>query len=188
MSTANKTLVSKYFEEIFNKKNLAACDELVATDFVENAPPPFAAGAPGRVHGPTSTRETAVFLLTVFPDLRMTVEALIAEGDIVAARVLAAGTSVATEAAPAGVRFSAGQSHWFRVQGRQLAEHWATRDDLSVIVPFVGAYAAGAPAKRAARKPAKKPASKPAKKPASKPAKKPAKKPAAAAKPARRRA
>ena len=31
---------------------------------------------------------------------------------------------------PTGKRFVARQSHWFRVEGGRLAEHWAIRDDL----------------------------------------------------------
>ncbi|TAH51001.1 MAG: hypothetical protein EYC68_12270 [Chloroflexota bacterium] len=30
--------------------------------------------------------------------------------------------------------FAARQSHWFRVKGNKLAEHWATREDLPVLV------------------------------------------------------
>ncbi|HEX2742742.1 MAG TPA: hypothetical protein VHM69_20040, partial [Rubrobacter sp.] len=37
-----------HFEEIFNHKNLAACDEIMAEDFVEHAVAPFAQSAPGK--------------------------------------------------------------------------------------------------------------------------------------------
>jgi predicted ester cyclase len=33
-----------------------------------------------------------------------------------------------------GKRFSAQQSHWFRIEGSKLAEQWATRDDLSAML------------------------------------------------------
>ena len=52
MSEANKELVRRLFEEIFNRKNLAVCDEIMAEDFVEHAAAPFAPSAPGRVNGP----------------------------------------------------------------------------------------------------------------------------------------
>ena len=35
---------------------------------------------------------------------------------------------------PTGKRFSARQSHWFRVEDGKLAEHWATREDLSAML------------------------------------------------------
>ena len=37
MSEANKELVRRHFEEIFSRKNLAVCDEIMAEDFVEHA-------------------------------------------------------------------------------------------------------------------------------------------------------
>ena len=87
-SEANKQLVKRHFEEIFNKKNLAVCNEIMAEEFVEHAAAPFAQSAPGRVNGPQAMRQTAEWLLAQFPDLHMTVEAMIAEGDTVAVRIL----------------------------------------------------------------------------------------------------
>jgi predicted ester cyclase len=61
---------------------------------------------------------------------------IIVEGDTVAARVLAEGTNLGAlnGAVPlTGERFSARQSHWFRVAEGKLVEHWATRDDLTAM-------------------------------------------------------
>src|ERR1043165_7778099 len=35
---------------------------------------------------------------------------------------------------PTGKRFSARQSHWYRVRDGKLPEHWATRDDLTAMM------------------------------------------------------
>ncbi len=35
---------------------------------------------------------------------------------------------------PTGRRFSAARSQWYRVQDGRLAEHWATRDDLTMLL------------------------------------------------------
>jgi predicted ester cyclase len=67
----------------------------------------------------------------------MTVEAVVSEGEVVAARVLAEGTNLGKLNGilpPTGKRFSARQSHWFRVEEGKLAEHWAIRDDLTVML------------------------------------------------------
>jgi hypothetical protein len=41
MSEAKEELVRRRFEEIFNRKNLAVCDESMAEDFVEHASAPL---------------------------------------------------------------------------------------------------------------------------------------------------
>lgn len=79
-------------------------------------------------------RGTVEWLVSQFPDVHMTIEALVADGDIVVARVTAEGTNTGKLNGflpPSGKRFRAQQSHWFRVQDGKLAEHWATRDDLA---------------------------------------------------------
>src|SRR5215831_14454621 len=133
MSEANKELVRRHFEEIFNNKNLAVCDEIMAEEFDEHAPAPFSSSEPGRVNGPKAMRETAQWLLKQFPDMHMTIEAIVAEGDMVVARVLSEGTNLGAfngVIPPTGKRFSARQSHWYRIADNKLAEHWVTREDL----------------------------------------------------------
>jgi predicted ester cyclase len=137
MSEANKELVRRHFEEIFNHKNLAVCDEIMAEDFVEHAAAPFAPSAPGRVNGPQAMRATAEWLRAQFPDLQMTIEAIVAEGDTVAVRILSEGTNLGAfngVLPPTGKHFVARQSHWFRVADNKLAEHWATREDLPAML------------------------------------------------------
>jgi len=137
VSEANKELVRRYFEEIFNRKNFAVCDEMMAEEYFEHAPAPFSESAPGRVNGPQAMRQTAEWLLAQFPDLHMTIEAMIAEGDTVAVRVLSEGTNLGPlngVVPPTGKRFSARQSHWYRVVDGKLVEHWATREDLPAML------------------------------------------------------
>jgi predicted ester cyclase len=133
MSEANEELVRRHFEELFNGRNLAAADELMAKDYLEHALAPFGRAEPGRVDGPAAMRQTAEWLLAQFPDLHMTIEAMVAEGDTVAVRVLSEGTNLGPlngVVPPTGRRFAARQSHWFRVADAKLVEHWATREDL----------------------------------------------------------
>jgi predicted ester cyclase len=148
MSEANKELVRRHFEEIFNQKNLAVCEEIMAEDFVEHAEASFAQSAPGRVNGPRAMRATAEWLLAQFPDLHMTIEAMIAEGDTVAVRILSEGTNLGVlngVVPPTGKRFKARQSHWFRVAENRLVEHWATREDLPAMLRLGVLQAPGGP-------------------------------------------
>jgi ketosteroid isomerase-like protein len=79
MSEANKELVRRHFEQIWNNKDLAAADELMAQDYLEHAIAPFGEGEPGKVDGPAAMRQTAQWLLAQFPDLHMTIEAMVAD-------------------------------------------------------------------------------------------------------------
>ena len=67
----------------------------------------------------------------------MTIDAMIAEGDTVAVRVLSEGTNLGAlngVVPPTGKRFEARQSHWFRAANDKLVEHWATREDLPTML------------------------------------------------------
>ena len=130
MTEAKKELVRRHFEEIFNRQNLDVCDEIMADDYVEHAVAPLGEATPGRM------RATAEWLLAQFPDLHMTIEAVVAENDTVAVRIRSEGTNLGefNGMAPTCKSFVARQSHWFRVEGCRLAEHWATREDLSVLM------------------------------------------------------
>ena len=73
--------------------------------------------------------------------------AVVTEGDSVVARVLSEGTNLGRLGGvipPTGNRFSARQSHWYRLAGGKLAEHWATRDDLTAMMQL-GVLAPAAP-------------------------------------------
>ena len=94
MLEANKELVRRHFDEIWNQRNLGVADALMADDYVEHAVAPFGQAEPGRVNGPAAMRQTAEWLLSQFPDLQMTIEAIVAEGDTVAVRVLSEGTNL----------------------------------------------------------------------------------------------
>ena len=125
MSDTNKNLVRRHFEEIWNQRKMAACDELMADDFSEHAAAPFAATAPGKVHGPTAMRGTAEWLLGQFPDLSMRIESIVADEDMVAVRIRSTGTNSGKLNGflpPSGKRFTSEQSHWFRIEDGKLAD------------------------------------------------------------------
>lgn len=117
MSQINKELVRRYFEDIFNQRKFQSCEEIVADAYVEHAVAPFGQSEPGQVNGPQATQATAEWLITQYPDLRMVIEAIVAEGDTVAVRVLSEGTNLEKlngVMLPIGKCFAARQSHWFR--------------------------------------------------------------------------
>lgn len=70
----NKALILQANDEILNKGNLAIVEEVFASDYVNE----------GTVRGPEWISEFATSLHAAFPDLRVTVEPIVAEGDMVA--------------------------------------------------------------------------------------------------------
>ena len=147
MTAGVHDLVRRLFDDVFNRRDFAALSELVAEHYVEHAISPFGSEAPGAVDGPSHMRGVVEWLVGQFPDLHMTVETIVAEGDTVVARVASAGTNLGPLQGimPAtGKRFSAEQSHWYRVDDTgRLAEHWAVRDDLRTMMQL-GLVAGGA--------------------------------------------
>ena len=137
MEEVGRGLVRRLFDEVFTTQNVAAADDIMAEEYIEHAIAPFGREEPGCVHGPSHAREVVEWLTAQFPDLEMTIESLVAEGDMVAVRVRSAGTNRGRRggfAPPTNKRFVADQSHRYRVANGRLCEHWATRDDLSTML------------------------------------------------------
>lgn len=148
MSIEGHELARRTFEEVFNQQDFDACDEIFARTYVEHALAPFQRGEPGRVDGPEHMRGVVEWLRSQFPDLKMTIEAITAEGDMVAVLVRSEGTNTGKlngVMPPTGKRFSAMQSHWYRVVDGKFAEHWATRDDLTSMLQLGVISAPGHP-------------------------------------------
>jgi len=81
-----KATVRRFYEEVVGRGSTAAAEELLSADLLDHGVPPMF--LPGRA----GFLQFAASLKTAFPDLRVTVEDLIAEGDQVAARVSVRGT------------------------------------------------------------------------------------------------
>lgn len=128
----HKDLVRRWLA-LFSDVDGMDADQIAADDYIEHALAPFGSLEPGLVDGPAHLRAAAAWLTAQFPDIEMTVESIIGEGDMVALRVATRGTNLGPlngVIPPTGRTFSARQSHWFRIRDERLAEHWATREDL----------------------------------------------------------
>ena len=76
----------RFVEEVINKQNLAAADELVAENFVELDP------LPGQAQGREGLKQILAMFFAAFPDLHWTVEEDAAEGDKLWSRFTWRGT------------------------------------------------------------------------------------------------
>ena len=128
MSEQNKAIVSRYMEEVFNKKNLAALDELVGSNCVIHSPD-------GDVHGLEGLKQIVSTYQTVFPDHQFTVEEMIAEEDKIAARWTMRGTQRGELRGipPTGKRVTLMGMSIFRVAGGKIVEDWVSPDTLGLL-------------------------------------------------------
>lgn len=97
-----------------------------------------------RATGPRAFHATSVMLRSVFAELAWEVHTVAADGDLAACHVTMTGRQVGTffgygpdgrvNAAfpPTGREFATTQTHWWRMSGGLLIEHWANRDDLGL--------------------------------------------------------
>jgi len=122
------TMRSAY--ELINAGHIDRFGDLVADDFVEHQ------GGPGF---PTTKEGTLDFfraLLTAFPDFRMNVEDLIADGDKTVARVRVTGTHLGEfmGVPPTGTGVDVELIDIMRFDGAGLVyEHWGVADMLSLM-------------------------------------------------------
>jgi predicted ester cyclase len=129
----NKAVVRRYVEAGVNAHDSAVVEAVVHPDVVVHY-------GDRTVHGRAAYQRGNAAGLQAFPDWRLTVESLLAEGDLVALR----GTIRAThrgpfDAGPHGVLPATGasvtvtQQALARLQGGQLVELWVERDHLSLL-------------------------------------------------------
>jgi steroid delta-isomerase-like uncharacterized protein len=130
VSEENKALVRRQEEELFGSGNLDAADEIYAPDYVGHDP-----SNPEDVRGLQAAKRAASDYRQAFPDLRVTVEDLIAEGDRVAARLRFRGTHLGEldGIAPTGRRVDCTGIVVSRIEEGKIAEDWANFDDLGMM-------------------------------------------------------
>ncbi len=125
----NKAVIRRFVEEVQNKKDFSAYDELNDPDFVNLSSPP---GVPPDREG------GKIFLsgfLNAFPDSRFTIDEMIAEGDRVATKKTFTGTHTADlgEIRATGKRVTLEYVDIMRVRDGKIIEHWHTMDQLSFL-------------------------------------------------------
>ncbi len=139
----NKQLVRRFYVEVWNKGNLAVADEVFTKDYVRHDP---GAGAP--TPGPEGQKQIAAEIRKAFPDVVMTIDFVIGEGDMVVARWTMKGTHKAdlptAKATNKQVTFSGINA--YRFERGKVVELWNHRDDLSMLMQL-GALKPPAPPK-----------------------------------------
>jgi steroid delta-isomerase-like uncharacterized protein len=122
----NKTIARRYFEEIWNKEELAALEKLVAADVVGHV-------SGTTLHGLETLKQRVRTLYFIYSEPQFSVEDQIAEGDKVLTRWTFRGTHTGEfmGAAPTGRQVIVTGMNLFRIAGGKIAEIWLNADDLS---------------------------------------------------------
>ena len=116
-------------EALFNRGELDRIEEFVTPDFVNHE------AWPGEDPGVEGFRLRMRRLHEAISDMHMDVHEVVAGGDLVAYRATLSGvhTGPLQGIPPTGRRFSARHMHMLRMRDGRSSEHWAVRDDLSML-------------------------------------------------------
>ena len=128
MSEVNKVLVLRGWEEIVNQKNLDAFDEFYAADAVHHEPDQD-------LQGLEEVKQYIAMYFEAFPDMSVSVEDLIAEGDKVVSRYAYLGTHQGElqGIAPTNKHIEKEGITIHRIEGGKIVEEWEQYDKLSFL-------------------------------------------------------
>ena len=124
-SEQNKRTVRRFYEEVINQNNLAVLDELLGEAYVSHDLPSDPTALKGFISG----------FHAAFPDGRITIDQLIAEGDSVAMRGTFRGTQTGPfqDIPPTGKVVTIPAQDMYRVVGGKIVEHWGGPNQMSLL-------------------------------------------------------
>jgi steroid delta-isomerase-like uncharacterized protein len=131
----NKDLVGSFFDEVWNNGNFGYMDEVYTEDFQLNALWQNTSLGGSGTAAKEEARATIRRWLTGFPDMAVTVEEQIGDGDFVAARHIAAGTHTADfMGLPITGKFGAVSGITInRLRAGRIAEVWTCWDAVGMM-------------------------------------------------------
>jgi steroid delta-isomerase-like uncharacterized protein len=130
MSEKNKATVRRWVVEGFNTGNPAIADKIIDPSFNYHH-----SGLPPVPSGPEGYKQLVALYRGAFPDLHITMEDMVADGDKVVARWTAQGTNTGEMMGmpPTGKTFKATGMNMFRINDGKVAEVWTNFDDMGMM-------------------------------------------------------
>jgi predicted ester cyclase len=124
---ANKAAIRRYFGEVWNKGNMGVLDEVMAPHYVRHLT--------GAALDREGQRQRILGFRRGFPDLHLTVEELLAEGELVSFRLTLAGTHQGPflGVAPTGKPMRTVAIDIARFEGGKVVEQWGVTDTLAIL-------------------------------------------------------
>jgi predicted SnoaL-like aldol condensation-catalyzing enzyme len=113
----NKVAMRRIMEDVINEQTLDVADELLSQEHRLHPE------APGIGRGGKGMKQAFAGLHEQFPDVRVTIESIVAEGDMVAVRLTYSGTDAAT-----GERATWPEMVFTRFSAGKAVESWEITD------------------------------------------------------------
>ncbi len=129
MSIEQNKAIVRHYTELTNARDLGGAFAYVGPGFVDHA------ARPGMPTGIEGARMFFNMLFTAFPDLRATIDDLIAEGDKVVGRMTCEGThqGMFMGLPPTGKRVKWSFIEINRIVDGKVVEHWAEADTIGLM-------------------------------------------------------
>ena len=130
MSKENKALARRFIDEVYNQARPEVIDELFADDYVDHT------ASTEQASGPAGARQIYDVFRAAFPDLRVEVHDLVADGDLVTFRSTMSGTSQGPlmGAAPTGNPVEVASMVFLRIRDGRFVERWEQMDLLGLML------------------------------------------------------
>ena len=130
MSEENKAKARKFYSEVMQKGNLAMLDDIVGANFLDHQP------APGQAPGSAGVKQFVTVVRNAISGLQVTVEHMVAEGDMVVAHVACRGkhTGELMGIPPSGKDVVMRVSDLVRIENGKAVERWGV-EDMSGLMP-----------------------------------------------------
>ncbi|REJ76058.1 MAG: ester cyclase [Acidobacteria bacterium] len=125
----NKAVARRIYEEVLNGRNIDLADELVAEDSVENDP------FPGVGQGRKGFKQFWKMFEASFPDYRISIEDIIAEGDKVVLRIRVKADYTGEPfigTVPTGREIEFESIDILRIENGVVTEHWGETDAIAM--------------------------------------------------------
>ena len=128
MSSENKALMRRWFDEVWNRGRVEAIDEMLAGHAVIH-------GLGADAHGPDGFKAFHSAYRDAFPDVTIRIDDIVAEGDMVAVRWSGTGThgGAGLGFEPSGRRVQFSGMLFTRIDNGKFVEGWNIFDRLGML-------------------------------------------------------